>query len=601
MTLTIDALKAQRRWVLWRLETRDGKTTKVPYQRNGRKASSDDPTTWASYADVEALASQYSGVGVVLGTVDGVSVWGVDLDACCDASTGEWTTEAREIVIALDSYAEFSPSGTGAHILGIGNGTLPGMGTDAKETGLKLPSPGCKAVEIYRKGRYLTFTGRHLRKTPSMLVERQSAVEELFRKVQAHKPKSHGLVLRVPVGEEARFAKLMAGDTSDYNEDHSAADFALCVLLAKKHACDAFAMDAEFCESGLYREKWDREDYKRRTITAAVLAVAKETPIFRGLDGDEPMGEDAPLEFLVDGATGDSEGWFPLREISVIGGPSGVGKTTWGLLTLERIRAGLPVWGRTTIPRDYRVVMGDRSKASVRRSVRAMGLTDETLKRVIRLTSQQAITDPADVLDSLAEQTPGVPVWFIEGLDMWLPDSNKMQVVAPALDRLQRVAQRRSLCVLASVGAPKFKGEEKDRYHGRDGLFGSAAWARKADTVVLLSLHEAKDPNSVRVCWVLPRDAKAERRFFTWKDGQFVECDEPTEDESEGQSSNHKILAVARQLFGLDESLTHTAALGCSRATYFRWLSWAKDHGLIHRSDKKWYLIPQSSGAELAG
>lgn len=591
--MTIDELKAQRRWVLWRLESRDGKPTKIPYRRNGRKASSDDPATWSTYAELAPLIPQYSGVGVVLGTVDGVSVWGVDLDGCCDASTGEWTKESRAIVVALDSYAEFSPSGTGAHILGIGDGTLPGMAVDSKETGIKLPFPGCKAVEIYRKGRYLTFSSRHLVKTPPILVERQAAVDALFRKVQASKAKPNGLVLRVPVGDEARFQKLMAGDISDYTKDHSVADFMLCILLAKKYGCDAFAIDAAFCESGLYRDKWDRPDYKRRTITAAVLAVAKETPIAHGLDHEDSMGEDAPLEFLVGGG-GDTEGWFPLREISIIGGPSGVGKTTWTLLTLERIRAGLDVWGRPTTPRDYRVLMGDRSKSSVRRSVRAMGLTDETLKRVIRLTAQDALADPAEVLDSLAEQNPGVHVWLIEGLDMWLPDPNKMPVVAPALDRLQRVAQRRNLCVLATVGAPKAKGEDKDRYHGRDGLFGSAAWARKADTVVVLSLHNAKDPNSVRVCWVLPRDAKADRRFFTWVDGKFVECDEP-DGETESVGSNHKILANARRLFGTDP-LTHTSALGCSRATYYRWLEWAKDHGFTHRNDKKWYLVPEIGG-----
>ena len=38
----------------------------------------------------------------------------------------------------------------------------------------------------------------------------------------------------------------MAGDLELNNDDHSAADFALCILLAKKHACNAFKIDAEF-------------------------------------------------------------------------------------------------------------------------------------------------------------------------------------------------------------------------------------------------------------------------------------------------------------------------------------------------------------------
>ena len=67
--MTIEELKAQRRWVLWRLEKRDGKETKVPYQSSGYKADSTDPRTWQTYAEVALHAHRFSGVGVVLGTV----------------------------------------------------------------------------------------------------------------------------------------------------------------------------------------------------------------------------------------------------------------------------------------------------------------------------------------------------------------------------------------------------------------------------------------------------------------------------------------------------------------------------------------------------
>ena len=42
---------------------------------------------------------------------------GVDLDACVDPKTGQIASWASEIVGALDSYTEFSPSGTGLHVL----------------------------------------------------------------------------------------------------------------------------------------------------------------------------------------------------------------------------------------------------------------------------------------------------------------------------------------------------------------------------------------------------------------------------------------------------------------------------------------------------
>src|SRR5438270_13544783 len=100
--MTIDELKRQRRWVLWRLETVNGKQTKVPYQPNGRKAMANNPDTWHSFAECAAVVSQFSGVGVALGN----GVFGVDIDACCDAVTGKFTPESREIVSVLNSYGE---------------------------------------------------------------------------------------------------------------------------------------------------------------------------------------------------------------------------------------------------------------------------------------------------------------------------------------------------------------------------------------------------------------------------------------------------------------------------------------------------------------
>src|ERR1039458_7939366 len=198
--MTIEDLKEQRRWVLWRLETAHGKLTKVPYRPDGRKAMANNPATWHTHAECAPLAVQFSGVGLALG--DGV--WGVDIDQCCDAVTGKFTPESREIVIALDSYGEYSPSGTGCHLLGLGK--LPGPG-------LKKPHPGCKAVEVKSDGYYFTFTGRHLSKTPPELEDRQQQVLALYDRVSkiANARRNTGLNVSMSTSEEERFQKLMAG------------------------------------------------------------------------------------------------------------------------------------------------------------------------------------------------------------------------------------------------------------------------------------------------------------------------------------------------------------------------------------------------------
>jgi hypothetical protein len=67
----------------------------------------------------------------------------------------------------------------------------------------------------------------------------------------------------------SKFLTLWAGDTSAYGGDDSAADLALLSLLAF-WTQDADQLDRLFRRSGLYREKWDRSDYRLRTINKAL-------------------------------------------------------------------------------------------------------------------------------------------------------------------------------------------------------------------------------------------------------------------------------------------------------------------------------------------
>lgn len=137
-------------WVNWQLElSSKGKLTKVPYQSKAphRNASSTDPATWSSFVEAiaayEAHATDFAGVGFVLTPETGIV--GIDIDHCLDPETGDESPEASEILAALNSYTEVTPSGTGLRIFVLG--TLP---------------PGRRKVgdyEMYDRGRFLTVTG----------------------------------------------------------------------------------------------------------------------------------------------------------------------------------------------------------------------------------------------------------------------------------------------------------------------------------------------------------------------------------------------------------------------------------------------------------
>lgn len=109
-------------FVAWRLDTRDGRETKVPYAATGpSRAKADDPTTWGTMAQAERRArsllkgGRTGGIGIELGQLpDGRHLGGLDLDTCRDPETGEFDAWAAELIDRFGTYTEVSPSGTGA-------------------------------------------------------------------------------------------------------------------------------------------------------------------------------------------------------------------------------------------------------------------------------------------------------------------------------------------------------------------------------------------------------------------------------------------------------------------------------------------------------
>jgi putative DNA primase/helicase len=67
----------------------------------------------------------------------------------------------------------------------------------------------------------------------------------------------------------ALFNRLWNGEWQKLYQSASEADLALCSLLAWWCDGDADRVDRLFRQSGLYREKWERSDYREWTIARA--------------------------------------------------------------------------------------------------------------------------------------------------------------------------------------------------------------------------------------------------------------------------------------------------------------------------------------------
>src|SRR5829696_6016866 len=296
---TLD-IRDLRQWLCWRSEVRDGNPTKVPYSpATGKRADSTVPETWTGYQEAVRACKEhgYGGIGFVFTPED--DLCGVDLDGCLDPETGEIEPWAWTIIQKLDSYTEISPSGTGVHVLV--RATLP-EGRNRKGR-----------FETYDRNRYFTVTGKHLAGTPQTIEVRQEALESVVSRVFGEESTnghanpvaatelvdnglsdSEVIQKALAASNGARFSRLWNGDTSGYGS-HSEADLALCGMLAFWTGGDAARIDTLFRQSGLYRKKWERTDYRNGTITEALSGKTefyKAPKTVKLADGTERKAEE---------------------------------------------------------------------------------------------------------------------------------------------------------------------------------------------------------------------------------------------------------------------------------------------------------------------
>lgn len=277
-----DELKASAQWVTWQYAWRQAeqKWTKLPLSaHNLRAASTTNAKTWATYERalaayrsmwMGARAVSVDGIGFVL--TEDLGITGIDLDHCRNPDTGAIDAWAQDIVQAVHTYWEVSPSGTG--LRGLSRGTLP---------------PGRRKkgdIEMYTGGRYLTITGCHLVDTPLIIEACQDAMTALHTQVfpapePTMPPSTNGAgptladTILLDRARKARnggkFIRLSDGDTRGY-PSASEADLALCILLAF-WTTEAAQIDRLVRQSQLMRPKWD-EQHGEQTYGAKTIAEA---------------------------------------------------------------------------------------------------------------------------------------------------------------------------------------------------------------------------------------------------------------------------------------------------------------------------------------
>jgi primase-polymerase (primpol)-like protein len=147
-------LCGRAQWATWRLTWRNGRWTKPPFRCDDlhRFASSKDSSSWSSYENAVAAATEGDGIIYILTPEDPFAA--MDIDHVRDPITGTIEGWAQRFLDrATHSYAEISPSGTGLRIWGTASG---------KMLHRKFSFDG-SALELFRRTRKpLTVTGLQL-------------------------------------------------------------------------------------------------------------------------------------------------------------------------------------------------------------------------------------------------------------------------------------------------------------------------------------------------------------------------------------------------------------------------------------------------------
>lgn len=284
------SLRKAGKFCVWKYIDRDGHKTKCPFDpHTAQFGASNDPKSFSSFAHAHLVMERYGYDGLGVGIFGDVCA--IDLDDCITAD-GKLSEKAKDIMSRMHSYTELSPSGRGIHILF----RAPHFDYDKAKYYINNQSEGIEAYVAGATNKFVTITGKRLVGSPHDLEERSSQLSEVLETYMRRREwdreggqekeftdlhLSDDEILRLVVEHSPRFGSLLEGDISDYDNDRSRADMALCTKLAF-YTRDPDQIDRIYRNSGLGRTdgKWDRvqsgSTYGRLTIEKALDIVCEQ-------------------------------------------------------------------------------------------------------------------------------------------------------------------------------------------------------------------------------------------------------------------------------------------------------------------------------------
>lgn len=306
----MNKLKNRPLWLLWQKQIRNGGTAKVPFSAKGGSSGTTDiyRNTWVTFSEAEQAAKKKA-AGIGFKIPNGVFFLDIDHKNIDDQLV-------QELLNKFQSYTEYSVSGDGIHIYGLCDFSKLPTYQDPKDNRIKLsteyythhPSNGLELYVGELTNRFAAYTGNVILNVPLTdctdavidTLNRYMRKEKLSKATKADKQIDKIIKDLRSQSNGKKFSKLFDKGEMDGCTDHSKLDAVLCGLIASRTE-DSVLIDAVFRKSALYRDKWERKDYRERTIAWAIDACCKrkkktkKIPPFIKIDDKGRASVSAPL------------------------------------------------------------------------------------------------------------------------------------------------------------------------------------------------------------------------------------------------------------------------------------------------------------------
>lgn len=277
---------------------------------------------------------------------------------------------------------------------------------------------------------------------------------------------------------------------------------------------------------------------------------------------------------------------LPTHSIHLVGGPRGVGKTTFLLQLLDAWRHGRDTFGYQSFPVPFCYVACESPRAAIARTAERIGILDFPIVSLVEPPVDRTRI-PAEPSPELAyamarAAVPACRLLILDGISALAGKVGDYQVVSRFMRELYRFAIAQRLTIIGVAESRK----DDPETNVFDRFMGSVAWGAAETKTVIEYLYPEKPEDPRRTVTLLPRNAPIMVMQYAYdRDGLL---------QYTGLSLVENTLDMWLRTKPIGHSFTTAEAedaTDTSRASVYRWLEKATREGRLEKLGRGSYKV----------